>query len=508
MTFGRRAIAIREPQRFLLLSIVIGISAGLLVVCFHVAIDSLSWMTFERASAATRVLSPALGALVSVLLVRRLFRHARGSGVTDTKAAVYISDGHVPKSAIAGKFVACAVSIGSGNPLGPEDPSLHMGAGVASWLGRLFRLNRERMRLIAPVGAAAGIAAAFNTPITGVLFVIEEIVAGWSSGVLGSIVLASVSAAVVVRWFLGDQPLFLVPEFQLTHPSELAVHAFVGVVGGLLAVGFVNLAAKLRRRLGRLQGGASLAAPVLAGLLVGVVGIWFPQVLGAGYGTIDGALHHRFPWTMLLVLAVTKAALTLICSSARTPGGMFAPTLFAGAMIGGGIGGLAVIYWPFPTSPSSAYVLVGMGTFFAGVFRAPMTSIFMIFEVSASYVIILPVMIANTIAYLISRQMQPTPFFTQLAADEGLELPSTEQMRETPRLRVEDAMSPVDEETPRPAGAHVHPDIALEAALPLLASQPVLPVVTRVRPYKLIGTLTLEDVHRAYGIKDSPPPCE
>ncbi len=502
MRIGRRTIAIREAQRFLLLSIVIGVSAGLLVVCFHVAIDSLSWLTFERGPLA-RFISPAVGALLGVLLVSYVFRHARGSGVTDTKAAVYISDGHVPKTAIAGKFLACAVSIGFGNPLGPEDPSLHMGAGVASWLGRLFRLNRDRMRLIAPVGAAAGIAAAFNTPITGVLFVIEEIVAGWSSGVLGSIMLASVSATVVVRWFLGDQPLFLVPEFRLTHPSELVLHALVGVAGGLLAVGFVNLAARLRRRLGRLKGGAQLAAPVGAGLLVGVVGIWLPQVLGAGYGTIDGALHHRFPWNMLLVLAVTKAALTLICSSARTPGGMFAPTLFAGAMIGGGIGGLAELYWPFPTSPSSAYVLVGMGTFFAGVFRAPMTSIFMIFEVSASYVIILPVMIANTIAYLISRQMQPTPFFTQLAADEGLELPSTEQQREAPRLRVEEAMSPAEEDAAIPEGAHVHPDTPLEAALPLLASQSVVPVVTRKRPYRLMGKLTLEDVHRAYGIKEA-----
>ncbi|HWR51554.1 MAG TPA: chloride channel protein [Bryobacteraceae bacterium] len=507
MTIGRRTIAIREPQRFLLLSIVIGISAGLLVVCFHIAIESAAWLTFERGPLA-RFLSPAAGALLGILLVTYVFRHARGSGVTDTKAAVYISDGYVPPSAIAGKFLACSVSIGFGNPLGPEDPSLHMGAGVASWLGRLFRLNRDRMRLIAPVGAAAGIAAAFNTPITGVLFVIEEIVAGWNAGVLGSIMLASVSATVVVRWFLGDQPLFLVPEFRLTHPSELAVHAFVGLVGGLLAVGFVKLAAKLRRQLGRLKGRARLAAPVGAGILVGVAGIWLPQVLGAGYGTIDGALHHRFPWNVLLVLAVTKAALTLICFSARTPGGMFAPTLFAGAMIGGGIGGLAEIYWPFPTSPSSAYVLVGMGTFFAGVFRAPMTSIFMIFEVSASYVIILPVMIANTIAYLISRQMQPTPFFTQLAADEGLELPSTEQQREAPRLLVENAMSPAGQETRIPDGAHVHPDLPLEAALPLLASQAVVPVVTRVRPYRLVGTLTLEDVHRAYGIKGAARDAE
>ncbi len=509
MKAARRTLTIGETQRFLLLSIIIGVSAALLVVCFHIAIDAATWLSVDY-SRAVRVVSPALGGLVGLLLVTFVFRSARGSGVTDTKAAVYISDGYVPTSAVAGKFLACSISIGMGNPLGPEDPSLHMGAGVASYLGRLFHLPRDRMRLIAPVGAAAGLAAAFNTPITGVLFVIEEIVASWSAGVLGSIVLASVSAAVVVRWFLGSQPLFLVPEFQLTHPSELAVHALIGVCGGLLSVVFVKAIMRLKRGLGGLPQRSQLLLPVLAGLLVGTTGIWLPQVMGPGYEAIDGALHHRFGWQMLLMLGLAKAALTLVCFSARTPGGMFAPTLFTGAMIGGGIGALAQMYWPAPTSPTSAYILVGMGTFFAGVFRAPMTSIFMIFEVSASYVIILPVMIANTVAYLISRQMQRTPFFTMLAAAEGLELPSTEEQRETPRLRVEDAMTAAEGgEVAVNPNARLYPDVPLEAALPLLGLNPVLPVVTRTRPHRLVGTLTLEDVHRAYGLREnSTQPAE
>jgi len=504
MKKARRTALIGETQRFLLLSIIIGVGAALLVVCFHIAIEALTWFSVDQ-SRLLRVISPAAGGLAGLLLVSYVFKHARGSGVTDTKAAVYISDGHVPASAVAGKFMACAVSLGMGNPLGPEDPALHMGAGVASFLGRRFRLTRDRMRLIAPVGAAAGLAAAFNTPITGVLFVIEEVVANWSAGVLGSIVLASVSATVVVRWFLGSQPLFIVPEFQLTHPSELAVHALIGVAGGLLSVVFVKTVIRLRRRLSKFNGAAGFARPVAAGLLVGVAGIWLPQVMGPGYDGINGALHNRFGWQMLLILGLAKAALTLVCFSARTPGGMFAPTLFTGAMIGGGIGALAQMYWPAPTSPASAYVLIGMGTFFAGVFRAPMTSIFMIFEVSASYVIILPVMIANTIAYLISRQLQRTPFFTLLAAEEGLELPSTEEQRETQRLLVEDAMTEAHgDRIPVNPNALLHPDVPLEAALPLLALNPVLPVVTRTRPYKLVGTLTLADVHRAYGL----PPAE
>lgn len=179
------AFGMSEAQRFLLLATLIGIFAGLLVVCFHVAIDFIRWYAVgtlaEKTSFAT-ILSPALGATIASLLVWFVFKKARGSGVNQTKAAVYIYDGYVPFSTVVGKFLACSVSLGSGNSLGPEDPALQMGAGVASLLGRAFRLARDTMRMIAPVGAAAGIAAAFNAPITAVLFVMEEVVVGWHTG--------------------------------------------------------------------------------------------------------------------------------------------------------------------------------------------------------------------------------------------------------------------------------------------------------------------------------------
>jgi CIC family chloride channel protein len=505
---------IGETQRFLLLAILIGVFAGLLVVLFHIAIDSITWFGLESPYArhrAVTALLPALGALVAVFLIARVFRGAKGSGVVDTKAAIYVSDGYVPFSAVIGKFLACSLAIGSGNSLGPEDPSLHMGAGVASVLGRAFGLSRDRMRLIAPVGAAAGLAAAFNTPISAVLFVIEEVLAGWSAGVLGSVVLAAVSATVVVRWFLGNQPLFLVPEFELTHVSELVVHAAIGVAGGLLSVAFVRAGRHLRARFERFTPGAPFLLPVAAGLAVGLLGLWVPEVLGAGYSAIGNALHDRYTWNILLLVGAAKMAATLVCFSARTPGGMFAPALFIGAMIGGGMGGLAQQHWPFPTSAASAYVLVGMGTFFAGVFRAPMTSIFMVFETSASYVIILPVMIANTIAYLISRRMEPVPFFTQLAREEGIDLPSLEQQRESRALRVEDAMSAPPEVSEEHAQLsdlpRLYPDMPLDTALRLFGPHRALPVRSRTRPYSLVGVLSLDDVERAYGLVEPPPPA-
>jgi len=288
--------AMSETQRFMLLSILIGIFAGLLVVCFHIAIDFIGWYavgTLADMTGLGTMLSPALGATAAFLLVRYVFPKAHGSGVNQAKAAVYIYDGYVPFSTVAGKFLSCAISIGTGNSLGPEDPALQMGSGVASLLGRAFHLARDTMRMIAPVGAAAGIAAAFNAPITAVLFVMEEVVAGWHTGVLGSIVLSATSAVVVSRWFLGNDPLFAVPsEFELSDPFELIVYALIGVAGGLLAVVFMKTIRVLRRRLNTLPNWSQMLQPALAGMIVGFAGLWLPEVMGGGYDAIDGALHN------------------------------------------------------------------------------------------------------------------------------------------------------------------------------------------------------------------------
>jgi CIC family chloride channel protein len=275
----------------------------------------------------------------------------------------------VPASTIPGKFLACAVSIGCGNSLGPEDPALQMGAGVASLIGRVFKLPRDYRRVVAPIGAAAGIAAAFNTPITGVLFVIEEVIGSWNASVMGSILLSAVSAVVVSRWYLGDEPLFRVPALAGLRPADLIVYAAIGIICGLGAAAYVRLLLWLKRHGDHWTSHtARLAMPGLAGLCVGVMGFWLPQVEGPGYLTIDNALHGRFGWSQLLLLAAAKMAATTLCFGAGTPGGLFAPTLFVGAMIGGGIGVLAQQHWllphaALPVAAPAAFVLVGMGTF-------------------------------------------------------------------------------------------------------------------------------------------------
>jgi CIC family chloride channel protein len=204
----------------------------------------------------------------------------------------------------------------------------------------------------------------------------------------------------------------------------------------------------------------------------------------------------------LLYLCAAKLVVTLLCFSAETPGGMFAPALFIGAMIGGGLGGLAHRFLPLGAAPAEAYMLVGMGAFFAGMFRAPITSIFMVFELSASYVIILPVMIANITAYLISRRLSPVPFFKMLAEMDGVNMPSAEDKRNFQPLRVENAMHSSSTPMTREPGMTLYPDEPLDAALRLLSLQPSVQVISRVEADRILGTVTLEDVHRAYGIAD------
>jgi CIC family chloride channel protein len=442
-----RILPAREERLFLLLSIFIGIISGLLVVSFRMAIEWLSVLLLGSAPAPHQFrlfLAPAGAGLLIALLTRYVFPQVRGSGVNQTKAALYIHNGYISFRTVIGKFLLSALAIGSGHSLGPEDPSLQIGAGVASLISRKFGLSRERLRLFAPVGAAAGLAAAFNAPISAILFVIEEVIGQWTAGVLGSIVLSAVSAVVVARWFWGAQPMFRIPSVNLRDPQELLAYAVLGIVGGAASLLFAKALGYLRPALRRQPSWMQLMQPMLAGLLVGAIGYFgFFEVMGAGYGAIDQAMHGQFAFKMLLLLALFKIIATTLSFSSGTPGGMFAPTLFIGAMLGASVGSFEKIFFPHLTGSIGSYALVGMGVLFAAFLRAPLTSVFMVLEVSQNYSIILPVILANTLAYLISRVLQPVPVFELFTHQDGLYLPSMEEEREETDLHFEDALHPV-----------------------------------------------------------------
>jgi len=439
--------ALREERLFLLLSIFIGVISGLLVVSFRMAIDWLSVLmrgSSPQPHQLRLIVVPTIAGLVIALFVRYVFPEARGSGVNQTKAALYIRNGYISGRTVVGKFLLSALAIGSGYSLGPEDPSLQIGAGVASLISRRFGLSRERLRVFAPIGAAAGLAAAFNAPISAILFVIEEVIGNWSAAVLGSIVLSAISGVVVARWFWGAEPMFRIPVVNLVDPRELLAYAVLGVVGGIASLVFTKALGWLRPLLRRQPASWQLAQPAAAGFLIGCIGYFgLPQVMGAGYEAIDAAMHAQFAWKILLLLALFKIVATTLSFASGTPGGMFAPTLFIGAMLGASIGSFEHHFFPHLTGSIGSYALVGMGVLFAAFLRAPLTSVFMVLEVSANYSIVLPVILANTIAYLISRTLQPVPIFEIFTHQDGLDLPSMEEQREESNLHLEDALHPV-----------------------------------------------------------------
>jgi len=553
----------REDRFFLVLSVFIGVFSGLAVVCFRFAIGWCRLYLLGSGVVLSRsrlLLAPMLAGLVIAVLVIHFFPRTRGSGVNQTKAALFIYNGHIPVRTAIGKFILAALAIGSGQSLGPEDPSLQIGATLASMLGRKMRLSRDRMRLIAPVGAAAGLAAAFNAPISAVLFVIEEVIGRWTAGILGSVVLSAVSSVVVMRWFLGSESLFRIPAVQLQRPSELIAYSVLGVVGGLASVVFSLGIKTLRPRCKALPLWTQYFQPALAGLLIGIIAmLGAPQIMGAGYEAMDEAMHGRFTWQFLALLAGLKIVATLLSFVSGTPGGMFAPTLFIGAMLGAAVGGAEHALLPHLSVSPGTYALVGMGVLFAGFLRAPMTSVFMVLEVSGNYSIIVPVIVANTFAYVISRGLQPIAIFDLLTRQDGLELPSMEEQREEGVLHVEDAMHPVEgpvldgQETVDAALAEaetsaaesllvrlnpegwgcvtrqelralaaeeqggsslnslassslatigpvpfLHPDHPLEMALRYVDRWPVVPVVSRADVRQLEGVITQRDVLERY----------
>jgi chloride channel protein, CIC family len=431
----------REDQLAILLSLVIGVIVGLTVVAFILLTGRLAARMYPPGGAAwRRMLVPVIGTLISGYLLSRYFPNARGSGIPQAKFALFIREGYISLRTVIGKFLCCSMSLASGIALGREGPSVQIGAGIASVLARHFGLSKSKVKALVPVGCSAALAAAFNTPIAAVLFSLEEILGDLQAPVLGSVVLSSATSWMILHLILGDEPLFHPPAWQLVNPLEFGIYAVLGVAGGLASVCFVKLLLNLRVWFRALPASTVWLQPTAGGVLMGVFGLFVPEVLGVGYDYVDRVLGGDFPLKMVAVLAVLKIIATPACYASGNAGGIFGPSLFIGAMVGGTIGSIAHMLFPHFTANPGAYALVGMGTAFAGIVRTPLTSVIMIFEMTRDYSIIVPLMISNLISFFISQQLQHEPIYEALALQEGVYLPTGESREKLGGIRVSEVM--------------------------------------------------------------------
>lgn len=552
-----------------MLAVFTGGFAGFIAVLYHLFLDSLftslfGGIDFTRHTDWRLVVIPMLGGLLAALILKWL-PQARGSGVAHTKIAIAARDGYISMRSTMGKFLASGTGIGMGQSMGPEGPAIHIGAGVASLIGRLASLSKDKLQQLVPVGAAAGLAAVFNAPITAVLFILEEVIGDVNTPLLGSTIVAAVVAVIVARSVLGSEPLFQVPRYTLGGGSELLVFAVLGLIGGAVSVGFTSGLAWARVRLRRVPARYRFWMPVAGSTLVGLLALAFPQILSVGYNYVNDVLNGRMGLSTMFWLTIFKILATGICIAFGNVGGLFAPSLFMGAMLGGAVGGFAHILFPASRlSDVGAYALIGMGTMFAGVNRTPMTSIFMIFEVTQDYNLIMPLMVANILAYAVATRLQNEGIYEIMAEQDGIHLPSRKTRHVLQRLTNSDALAPsyvffnagesVQQVLPRvqgmeqsafpvmkdgalvglvatklltremaehrpqtpvgnlaewPHAAIVFPDESLEDSLRKLGNGvPALAVVSRLDSHQLLGVLTTPDIMNAFGIAARSTPVE
>src|SRR5215472_10224413 len=553
----------REEQVFLVVTLVIGALVGLAVVAFILLTERFGNKLYPAGGMGLglrRLLVPVGGSLGMGYLLYRYFPDARGSGVPQTKAALFAREGNISFATVIGKFLCTSATLASGIPLGREGPAVQVGAGIASVLGRWVGLRTEKVKALLPVGATAAIAAAFNTPLAAVLFSLEEVVGDLHAPVLGSVVLASATSWAMLRLLLGNNPLFHVPQYQLVNPAEFGIYAVLGVAGGLVSVAFTKLLLGMRARFLKFPKKTLWFQPVAGGVMVGIMGWFVPQLLGVGYKHVGEALNGGMALKLMALLLVLKLIAVATCYASGNAGGIFGPSLFLGAMLGGVVGNVANHFFPNTVGTPGAYALVGMGTAFAGIVRAPMTSVVMIFEITRDYAVIVPLMISSLVSFFISARLQPKPIYDELAHQDGIHLPTAETRQQAAERQVNQAMREASEllhadttvqealervkssefcawpvcdsggvigvvslrSLTQAAGTgsarkllvelvdandfpHVHVDHPLHLVLERMGAKhlQLLPVVSRANVHQLRGVITLEDTLAQYGIEEA-----
>jgi CIC family chloride channel protein len=550
-------------QKYFILTVTIAVACGLCAVSYHKLIK-IFWSNFilrailyeGRSHAFWMLVIPITGGLAAGLLLHYFFPDARGSGIPQVKVAYSMSYGRVPMKTAVGKAVISALCVGSGASLGREGPTVQICAALSNAIGRMFSIPRRKQMNQLPVGAAAAIAAAFNTPIAAVTFALEEIIGDLNQKLAASIVIAAVIAATIERALLGKNPLFTgANTYALNNANELLAYAALGVAAGVVGVLFSKLILFLRMVFRDRLNVPGWSKPAIGGAVIGVIGIWQPNALGIGYDFLGTVLQGS---DNLLLKGIVMVMLGKILASAFSygsgmSGGVLGPSMFVGGTLGAAIWHLVVYIEPGAAIARGAFALVGMGAVFAAVIRVPITSILLIFEMTYDYEIMLPLMIANAISYTVANRLSPLPIYEAFLFQDGIQLPHAPKTEVLSRITtasvmtqevvtlpdditVAEALSIVGRlefngypvlkdskmtglittgdlrrlEAEGKQGdsisqwmvrkvVHAHPDQTLDTVVLKLAQRELsqLPVVSRADDSRLLGIVTLRDVARA-----------
>ena len=506
-------LAARQPHRLILLALVIGAGAGLGAIVFR---ELIRWFTllfsghrdYSATGQATHpffsgapnphvpwlglgfvVLAPVIGGLLYGPLIERFAREARGHGVPEVMLAVAERGGRISPAVAVVKSLASALCIGSGGSVGREGPIVQIGSALGSTLGQLVRLPESRLRLLVACGAAGGISATFNAPIAGVFFGLELILRDFQTESFSAVVLSSITAAVIGRAAFGDQAFLTLPAFHLVSLWEYLLYAGLGVLAAGVGVGFTRVLYGIEDLADRVWHGPEWARPAVGGVLLGLLLLALPQMYGVGYPVLENGIRGEYVLWVLLLLMGAKMVATSLTIAIGGSGGVFAPSLFIGAMLGTAYGQVAHGLWPTLTAPAGAYGLVGMGAVFAGAARAPITAVLIIFELTGDYTIILPLMAAIVLATGVSKGLSRDTIYTLKLRRRGIDILRGRAANLMEVLTVADAMQPI------PAG--VPQELGLGALIARFAEDgcEALPVVDETGAYR--GTVSAQEVERA-----------
>jgi len=421
-----------EHTFMIIVAIIIGILAGFSAIGIRAMIEFFSELSFPGEGNLLEnimsspwyiiILAPVIGGLIVGPLIYFFAPEAKGHGVPEVMQAILLKGGNIRPRVAVIKALASAISIGTGGSVGREGPIIQIGSSLGSTVGQFFRVPSKRLKTLVGCGAAAGIAAAFNAPIAGALFAVEIILMDFAVAQFSPIVISSVMATVISHHFEGDFAAFQVPPYEMGSTVEIGFYFLLGAVSGLASYLFIKLLYYSEDLFENRINFPEYFKPVMGGLVIGMIGLYFPHVMGVGYDTINIALHGNMVWKLAILLLFVKIFATSVTLGSGGSGGIFAPSLFMGAMVGAFFGTVVHDLFPDITAGPGAYALVAMGGLVAGTTRAPITAIIIVFELTNDYHIILPLMITCIISMIVSSKLSRESIYTLKLVMRGIQI--------------------------------------------------------------------------------------